>query len=179
MSTSGNYSKDPAKMASSDRLQNTQKQVDEVVDIMKTNVERIMEREEKLQTLDERANNLSLSANEFQTTSGKLKRKMWWKNLKMMLILGGIVVVLIVIIVLATVPMGGSSSGGGGGGSGTTTTTVAPAPVAFKDPPPAADTSSVVTSADIPDVDAGDRAKRSLPQEPQQMNNLLLNLIAN
>ncbi|CAL4066972.1 unnamed protein product, partial [Meganyctiphanes norvegica] len=138
-------------MASSDRLLQTRKQVDEVVDIMKTNVERINERGENLQNLEEKANKLEMSASKFQTTSGKVKRKMWWKNLKMMLILGAVVIAVIVIIILATVPMGGSSSSDGGGNNPT----------------------------NAPDTDAEDRAKRSLSDEPQQMASLLLNLIAN
>ena len=62
---------------------------------------------------------LQVSAAEFQTSSGRLKRKMWWKNLKMMLILGLIVVVVIVIIIVAAVgiPSGGDGDGGGSGGS--------------------------------------------------------------
>ncbi|KAK7053099.1 Vesicle-associated membrane protein 2 [Halocaridina rubra] len=107
--------RDPAQVAASNRLEATQKQVNDVVDIMKTNVERIIEREEKLTNLDERANNLTTSASQFQQTSRKLKRKYWWKNLKMMLILGCIVILVIVIIIVAVV---GIPSGSGDGGDG-------------------------------------------------------------
>ncbi|XP_053644001.1 vesicle-associated membrane protein 3 isoform X2 [Cherax quadricarinatus] len=115
-------SKDPAEVASRTRLEQTQQQVNEVVDIMKTNVERIIEREDKLNELDVRANNLTMSASEFQTTSRKLKRKYWWKNLKMMLILGCVIVLVIVVIIVATVGIPSSNSGGD-------TTTTTPKPV--------------------------------------------------
>lgn len=122
-------SHDPARAAASSKLQSTQKQVNEVVDIMKTNVERIMEREEKLSSLDERANNLSMSASQFQTTSGKLKRKYWWKNLKMMLILGCVITLIIVVIIVSIVGIPSSSGDGGGGDDPTAkpVTTSAPA----------------------------------------------------
>ncbi|XP_042225620.1 vesicle-associated membrane protein 2-like isoform X2 [Homarus americanus] len=106
-------SQDPAKVAAQSRLSATQQQVNEVVDIMKTNVERIIEREEGLTELDVRANNLTASASEFQTTSRKLKRKYWWKNLKMMLILGCVIILVIIIIIVATVGIPSSSGGGG------------------------------------------------------------------
>lgn len=48
-------------MASKNRLQQTQQQVDDVVGIMKQNVERIVEREERLNDLDQRANYLTVS----------------------------------------------------------------------------------------------------------------------
>ncbi|KAK3878840.1 hypothetical protein Pcinc_016529 [Petrolisthes cinctipes] len=106
---------DPAQAASKNKLEETQQQVNDVVGIMRTNVERIMEREEKLTELDQRASVLSASSAEFQTTSKKLKRKYWWKNLKMMLILGAVVILVIVIIVVSIVGTGGGDDGGGGG----------------------------------------------------------------
>ncbi|XP_068230560.1 vesicle-associated membrane protein 3-like [Palaemon carinicauda] len=114
-------SRDPAKAAASSKLEATQRQVNEVVGIMKTNVERIIEREENLSKLDQRANDLSMSASQFQTTSSRLKRKYWWKNLKMMLILGVIAVVVIVLIIILTVGIPTGGGGGGGGGDATPT----------------------------------------------------------
>lgn len=45
----------PQQVAAQKRLQQTQAQVDEVVDIMKTNVEKVLERDQKLSELDDRA----------------------------------------------------------------------------------------------------------------------------
>lgn len=45
----------PQQIAAQKRLQQTQAQVDEVVDIMKTNVEKVLERDQKLSELDDRA----------------------------------------------------------------------------------------------------------------------------
>jgi len=87
----------------SKRLQQTQAQVDEVVGIMRTNVEKVLERDQKLSELDDRADALQQGASQFEQQAGKLKRKFWWKNLKMILILVAIaIIILIVIIVAAT-----------------------------------------------------------------------------
>lgn len=93
------------------RLQQTQAQVDEVVDIMRVNVEKVLERDQKLSELDDRADALQAGASQFEASAGKLKRKFWWKNLKMMLILGAVVgVVVILFIVWIYRNMGGHES---------------------------------------------------------------------
>jgi len=102
----------PQQLAAQKKMQQTQAQVDSVVGIMRVNVEKVLERDQKLSELDNRADALQQGAAQFEQQAGALKRKMWWKNLKMMLIIGAIcVVVLIIIIVSAT-------SGGGDGDSG-------------------------------------------------------------
>uniref|UniRef100_A0A834R6Z0 Vesicle-associated membrane protein 2 n=1 Tax=Sarcoptes scabiei TaxID=52283 RepID=A0A834R6Z0_SARSC len=71
-----------SQTTSSKRLQQTQAQVDEVVGIMRTNVEKVLERDQKLSELDDRADALQQGASQFEQQAGKLKRKYWWKNLK-------------------------------------------------------------------------------------------------
>ncbi|XP_060589474.1 vesicle-associated membrane protein 3-like isoform X1 [Ruditapes philippinarum] len=93
----------------SKRLQQTQAQVDEVVDIMRVNVDKVLERDQKISELDDRADALQAGASQFEASAGKLKRKFWWKNCKMWLILIGIIVVIIVIIIVWVVS---SQSGG-------------------------------------------------------------------
>ncbi|KNE86598.1 hypothetical protein PSTG_20040, partial [Puccinia striiformis f. sp. tritici PST-78] len=44
----------------------TQAQVDEVVDIMRTNVEKVLERDQKLSELDDRADALQQGASQFE-----------------------------------------------------------------------------------------------------------------
>lgn len=72
----------------SKRLQQTQAQVDEVVDIMRVNVDKVLERDQKLSELDDRADALQAGASQFEASAGKLKRKMWWKNMKVSLFTG-------------------------------------------------------------------------------------------
>ncbi|KAF2348414.1 Synaptobrevin [Trinorchestia longiramus] len=72
----------PQQMMAQKRMQQTQAQVDSVVDIMKANVEKVLERDQKLSALDERADALQQGAAQFEQQAGALKNKMWWKNMK-------------------------------------------------------------------------------------------------
>ena len=71
-----------ANAAANNRLRETQKQVDEVVGIMRTNVEKVLERDQKLSELDDRAEALQQGASQFEVSATKLKRKYWWQNMK-------------------------------------------------------------------------------------------------
>ncbi|XP_021956422.1 vesicle-associated membrane protein 2 [Folsomia candida] len=126
--------KTPQQIAAQRRLQQTQAQVDEVVGIMRTNVEKVLERDQKLSELDDRADALQQGASQFEQQAGKLKRKFWLKNLKMMIILGIIGLVIIIII-------GVSIFGSGGGSSGD-----------HNDSPPAGKPDSTLNSAATPDT---------------------------
>ncbi|MEE6483578.1 hypothetical protein FKM82_013600 [Ascaphus truei] len=81
------------------RLQQTQAQVNEVVDIMRVNVDKVLERDQKLSELDDRADALQAGASQFETSAAKLKRKYWWKNCKMWAILIAVILVIIIIII--------------------------------------------------------------------------------
>uniref|UniRef100_A0A914X6H2 V-SNARE coiled-coil homology domain-containing protein n=1 Tax=Plectus sambesii TaxID=2011161 RepID=A0A914X6H2_9BILA len=90
------------------RLQQTQAQVDEVVGIMRVNVEKALERDQKLSQLDDRADALLEGASQFEKVAvkpvaksgAKLKRKSWWKNIQMIIIMSVIVAVLVIILVI-------------------------------------------------------------------------------
>uniref|UniRef100_A0A3B3YG82 V-SNARE coiled-coil homology domain-containing protein n=1 Tax=Poecilia mexicana TaxID=48701 RepID=A0A3B3YG82_9TELE len=69
-------------LTSNRRLQQTQAQVDEVVDIMRVNVDKVLERDQKLSELDDRADALQAGASQFESSAAKLKNKYWWKNCK-------------------------------------------------------------------------------------------------
>ncbi|XP_076240389.1 vesicle-associated membrane protein synaptobrevin [Calliopsis andreniformis] len=99
--------RNPQQAASTKKLQQTQATVKEVVGIMKVNVEKVLERDQKLSELENRADALQQGATQFEQQAGKLKRKYWWKNLKMMIIIGIICVVILIIIIASVV--GGSS----------------------------------------------------------------------
>jgi len=90
-----------ASSNASKKLQQTQAQVDEVVDVMRTNVDKVLERDQKLSELDDRADALQQGASQFETQAAKLKRKYWWKNCKMWAILIIVVIVLIIIIAVS------------------------------------------------------------------------------
>ncbi|KNC74392.1 hypothetical protein SARC_13059 [Sphaeroforma arctica JP610] len=85
-------------------IQHTQDQVDEVVDIMKDNVNKVLERDQKLTEIEDRSDALKDGASRFQKTSGQVKSKMWWKNLKWTLLIIALIVIVIIVILLITKP---------------------------------------------------------------------------
>jgi len=49
---------------------------------MRTNVAKVIERDDKLSELDNRAEALQHGAAQFETQATRLKRKFWWQNCK-------------------------------------------------------------------------------------------------
>lgn len=84
-------------MAGNQKLDQVQAQVDEVTSIMRKNVDYVLERDAKLTDLDQRAEDLQVGANQFEKRAVRIRRKMWWKNVKMWIIL------IVVLLVLAGV----------------------------------------------------------------------------
>uniref|UniRef100_A0A8R1DFR9 V-SNARE coiled-coil homology domain-containing protein n=1 Tax=Caenorhabditis japonica TaxID=281687 RepID=A0A8R1DFR9_CAEJA len=82
----------------SKRIQMAQAQVNEVVDVMRSNVNKVMEREAQLNSLDHRAEVLQNGASQFQQSSRTLRQKYWWQNARMMLIIVFIVSILVIIL---------------------------------------------------------------------------------
>ena len=72
--------KEMQKILAEKRMAQQQAQVDEVVGIMRTNVEKVLERDSKLTHLDERADALQSGASQFEKQAGKLKQKFWLQN---------------------------------------------------------------------------------------------------
>ncbi|XP_021377753.1 vesicle-associated membrane protein 3-like isoform X2 [Mizuhopecten yessoensis] len=107
-----------------DKLDQTNKQVKEVTGLLKENVERVLDRGEKIDRLQERSEDLESNAINFQSSSRRLRKKMWCKNCKMNCIIAavvfGIIAVIVIIVVLSLKPWedNNSSGGSGGGGSG-------------------------------------------------------------
>ncbi|XP_053316164.1 vesicle-associated membrane protein 2-like [Spea bombifrons] len=86
--------------SSNRKLLQTQAQVNEVVDIMRVNVDKVLDRDQKLSELDNRADALQAGASQFETSAAKLKRKYWWRNCKMMIIMGVGCAVMFIILVI-------------------------------------------------------------------------------
>ncbi|KAL2912626.1 hypothetical protein HK105_207842 [Polyrhizophydium stewartii] len=76
-----------------------QAQVDEVVGIMQDNIHKVMQRGEQLDSLQNKTEDLQNSSLQFKRGANKVRREMWWKDLKLKLIIGGIVAVILIIII--------------------------------------------------------------------------------
>ena len=68
---------------------------------MTRNIEGLLERGERIDLLVDKTDRLGGSAREFRVRSRGLKRKMWWKNVKLMALLGFVVVLILVTIVVS------------------------------------------------------------------------------
>lgn len=77
------------------KMAQQQAQVDEVIGIMHTNVENVLERDRKLGDLEERADALQDGCAQFEKQAAAMKNKFWMENLKS--IIAGSVVGLLVL----------------------------------------------------------------------------------
>lgn len=76
-------------------------QVSEVKGVMMDNIEKVLDRGEKIELLVDKTENLHKQAQDFKSTGTKIRRKMWIQNMKVKLIVLSIVIALILIIVLS------------------------------------------------------------------------------
>eukprot|EP00040_Diaphanoeca_grandis_P039645 m.259690 g.259690 ORF g.259690 m.259690 type:complete len:136 (-) comp38518_c0_seq1:213-620(-) len=86
-----------------DKLQQAQRDVDEVVLVMRENMEKVMVRDEKLTELEDNAESLMESSNRFKRKAVKLKSRMWLENVKWKLCIAFVILLIIAIIVGVTV----------------------------------------------------------------------------
>ena len=96
-----------------DRLE---QDIDEVTHLLKNNVEKVLERGDKLEDLQDRSEDLTASSIQFKTRSRDLRRKMCCQNFKMtcilIIVISAIIAVVILIILLTLKPWDSKSSGG-------------------------------------------------------------------
>lgn len=59
-------------------------EIEQVKDVMVHNIERVLERGERIELLVDKTDNLNQQAFAFKKRSTQLKRAMWWKNTKIM-----------------------------------------------------------------------------------------------
>jgi len=81
-----------------------QAQIDDTVGVMRENINKVYQRGEQLDTLQDKTDNLAQSAQGFRRGANRVRKQMWWKDMKMrMCLIAGIIILLIVIIVPAVV----------------------------------------------------------------------------
>ncbi|XP_068955127.1 uncharacterized protein [Petaurus breviceps papuanus] len=78
-------------------------QVTDVKNSMSQNIDKMLKREEKLNTLIDRTDNLQVATKAFQKTTTKTSKKMWWKNYKIIIIISSIFVIIIIILLSTNV----------------------------------------------------------------------------
>lgn len=90
----------------SEKVRQVQKQVGEVMGVMQSNIEKVVDRGERLEDLQDKSDTLVDTATDFNTRARRLQKKMWWKNMRMKMCVGFFIFLVILIIVLS-VTLGG------------------------------------------------------------------------
>ena len=98
-----------------DSLSNAKREIDSVKNIMTENIERVLERGERIDLLVDKTDRLGGSARDFRVRSRGLRRQMWWKNVRIMVLLCLVLVFLAYLFVGfgCGLPAWGKCVGGG------------------------------------------------------------------
>lgn len=80
------------------RLSKLKAQITEVKGIMMDNIEKVLDRGEKIELLVDKTESLQFQADSFQRQGRQLRRKMWLDNLRFKLIIGGSITAFILIV---------------------------------------------------------------------------------
>ncbi|KAJ9652307.1 Vesicle membrane receptor protein (v-SNARE) [Neophaeococcomyces mojaviensis] len=81
-----------------------QAQIDDTVGVMRENITKVSQRGERLDSLQDKTDNLAVSAQGFRRGANRVRKQMWWKDMKMRIcLIVGIIILLVVIIVPAVV----------------------------------------------------------------------------
>ena len=113
------YNANPA----ADNINRVRQQLDEVKGVMVQNIEKVLERGEKIELLVDKTDKLNQQAFKFEKQSKQLKNAMWWRNLKMKLMFAVIVIFILYIICGLACGFGFQCAKSSSSGSDSTTTT--------------------------------------------------------
>lgn len=82
------------------KTQAIQQEIDATVGVMRDNLTKITERGERLDALQDKTDNLAVSAQGFRRGANRVRKAMWWKDMKMrILIVVGIIILIVIIVV--------------------------------------------------------------------------------
>merc|ERR1712072_251638 len=88
-----------------DKLSSVRGKINDTKSAMVQNIEKILERGEKIEILVDKSERLDRQANNFRATSKKLRNHYWWANCKYKLMMCFVLVV--VVFVAVTIGCGG------------------------------------------------------------------------
>lgn len=88
---------------SQSRTAQLQAEIDDTVGIMRDNINKVAERGERLTSIEDKADNLAVSAQGFKRGANRVRKQMWWKDLKMRMCLVLAIIILLVVIIVPIV----------------------------------------------------------------------------
>ncbi|CCF32244.1 synaptobrevin [Colletotrichum higginsianum] len=84
------------------RTQALQAQIDDTVGVMRENINKVSQRGERLDALQDKTDNLAVSAQGFRRGANRVRKQMWWKDVKMrMCLIAGIIILILIIVIPA------------------------------------------------------------------------------
>lgn len=86
-----------------DGIAKVKSEIKGVMGIMQDNISKVLDRGSKLEDLQDKSEELEMSASHFRSGSRRLQRKMWWQNFRLKLIFAFIVIVILIIIIVPIV----------------------------------------------------------------------------
>ncbi|KAJ5860251.1 Synaptobrevin [Penicillium soppii] len=85
------------------RTAELQEQIDNTVGVMRENINKVSQRGENLDALQDKTDNLAVSAQGFRRGANRVRKDMWWKDMKMRVCLVICVIVLLIVIIVPSV----------------------------------------------------------------------------
>ncbi|KAK3603194.1 hypothetical protein CHS0354_036117 [Potamilus streckersoni] len=104
----GRDSRDQGRLQSGDRLARLNNDVSEVTSLLRDNVEKIVERGEKISNLHDRSEDLASNSQKFTYSAREVRKKMCYQNYRLTAII--VVVVLIVIGIIVVIILAGTKT---------------------------------------------------------------------
>ncbi|KAH8109435.1 synaptobrevin-domain-containing protein [Phellopilus nigrolimitatus] len=78
--------------------------------IMNENIQSVVERGDTLANLQDKTDDLAVSAQNFRRGANKVRKNMWWKDMKMRIIIAVAVAIILVIIIVPIVKTTGNKN---------------------------------------------------------------------
>jgi len=86
---------------SADKISKVKGDIDDVKKTMVNNIEKVLERSEKIEILVDKTDDLHTQSQSFKRKGTKLKRKMWWKNTKLCCCIIFVITVILAVIIIS------------------------------------------------------------------------------
>lgn len=90
------------------RVSAVKSKVEEVKNIMIDNIDKVLERGQKIDELADKAHDLNINAQQFHKAGQALRRKMWFDNLKMKILCIAVLLIIALVIFLVVCFSGGN-----------------------------------------------------------------------
>ncbi|CAL7934304.1 unnamed protein product [Xylocopa violacea] len=82
------------------KMDSVRLQIQEVTEVMRDNVQKVMERGERLEDLQEASDRLNVTGSEFRATAKKAQQRAWLQNFKTRIVLITVTVTVVICIIV-------------------------------------------------------------------------------